>query len=303
MNKNMNHKKEFFQKVDEIFLQHSVVKKNDYTKWFAHGEFSLEHLRFFTVQFSVFSNFFLVAQLKKMINAETVEEMRSAKEILANEIGVIFKHPSKHGKIVEEMESNTKQEKEHDDTTPDVVGTMGSIEGGTFRFQAAHFEWLVHFGESLGLTFQDLGKRKVGTASTLHFCDQLEIFYGSEDFSTACGASYAIEHWAAAGFWKELIQGLQTFKTKHHRSLPMGFFKWHDLIEEQHAHHTQDELERLLERSDFDQEKFLYGGQQVLKALEIFWKGLGGTGELIGKQKDVMECIPSSATNSKVVGF
>ena len=32
--------------------------------------------------------------------------------------------------------------------------------------------------------------------------------YGSDDSSTAEGASYAVENWAAAGFWKELIAGL-----------------------------------------------------------------------------------------------
>ena len=42
-------------------------------------------------QFSVFSQLFLVAQLQKIINAPTLEEMRDGKEILANEIGVVFK--------------------------------------------------------------------------------------------------------------------------------------------------------------------------------------------------------------------
>ncbi len=253
---------QFFGEVEQIFLQHPIVVQNDYTAWFARGDFDLNELKHFTVQFSVFSNFFLVAQLKKMINAETVEDMRSAKEILANEIGVVFK------------KKGSQEQQEISASHPEFVGMEGSIEGGTFRFQAAHFEWLVHFGKAMGLTFQDLGKRKMASESTRHFCDQLELFYGSEDFSTACGASFAVENWAAAGFWKELIQGLETFKADSKIDIPLGFFKWHNIIEDQHAHHTHEELERAFQREDFDQEKFFQGGLQVLNALEIFWKGL-----------------------------
>ena len=39
-------------------------------------------------QFSVFSNLFLLAQLNKVINAPTIEEMREGKEILANEVRI-----------------------------------------------------------------------------------------------------------------------------------------------------------------------------------------------------------------------
>ena len=46
-------------------------------------------------QFSVFSNLFLLAQLNKVINAPTLDEMREGKEILANEIGVVFRPKSK----------------------------------------------------------------------------------------------------------------------------------------------------------------------------------------------------------------
>ena len=75
----------------------------------------------------------------------------------------------------------------------------GSVEGGAFHFSAGHFEWLARFAEALGLG----GVRSASAAwvlSTLAFCDALMTWYGSEDESTAAGASYAIEHWAAAGF-------------------------------------------------------------------------------------------------------
>ena len=61
--------------------------------------------------------------------------------------------------------------------------------------RAAHFEWLCDVGKSIGLGFEDMGKRRHGTEATLHFCDKLYEIYGSEDLSVSLGASFAIEHW------------------------------------------------------------------------------------------------------------
>src|SRR5207247_9719497 len=91
---------------------------------------------------------------------------------------------------------------------PELVSTSGSVDGGTFRFRAGHFEWLLRFGEALGLRFEDMGKRRHGTRATLVFCDELRRLYGSEDANVAAGAGFAIENWAAAGFWAGLEGGL-----------------------------------------------------------------------------------------------
>ena len=40
------------------------------------------------------------------------------------------------------------------------MSTEGTVDGGIFRFKAAHFEWLLAVGEVLGLGFHNLGKRK-----------------------------------------------------------------------------------------------------------------------------------------------
>ena len=82
---------------------------------------------------------------------------------------------------------------------PDLVSTEGTVDGGIFRFRAAHFEWLLAVGEALGLGFDDLGKRRHGRPYTLQFCDELQRLYGSEDDQIAEGASFAVENWAAAG--------------------------------------------------------------------------------------------------------
>jgi hypothetical protein len=243
---------ELRSRIDDAVHQHPVVVKNRYTQWFATGEASLEEVRHLTVQFSVFSHLFVEAQLRKVINAPTLETYRAGKEILMNELGVVF-----NGHV--------------DD---DGVATDGSIEGSKFRFSAAHFEWLVRFAAPLGLEFNDLGKRRHGTKSTLHFCDELLRIYGSDDASEAEGASYAVENWAAAGFWKELIAGLRAVREREQLDLPLGFWTWHDRVEDQHAAHTADELAAVHDMSGFDADRFVRAGVEMLDAVKVFWDGL-----------------------------
>jgi hypothetical protein len=99
-------------------------------------------------------------------------------------------------------------------------------------------------------------------------------WYASEDPSESSGASYAIEHWAAAGFWKELIRGLRAIKTSRLPQLPLGFWTWHDALEDRHATHTGDELALAFAEPDFDEAAFLRGGAAMLDAVAIFWNGL-----------------------------
>lgn len=257
----------FLTVIDTQFLQHPIVTDNRYTAWFSQGEANMAQLKDLTVQFSVFSNLFLIAQLKHMLNADSLESMRAAKEILANEIGVVFNN---------QAQSNNSNPNA-DTVDPALVSTEGTVDGGTFCFRAAHFEWMLNFGSVLGLGFNDLGKRKHGTASTLFFCDELERVYGSNDFSIAAGASFAIENWAAAGFWQELEDGLTAIKNDRIPNLSTAFFSWHNRLEAQHAAHTQDELAEIFNQPSFDREKFLSGGREMLAALAVFWNGLEET--------------------------
>ncbi|HYL26478.1 MAG TPA: hypothetical protein VEW74_01520, partial [Candidatus Nitrosotalea sp.] len=215
---------EFERTVASVVDEHAIVRHNAYTSWFARGEATLDELRDFTQQFSVFSHLFIEAQLRKCINAPDLQSYRAGKEILMNELGVVF--------------------------TP-----SGSIEGGTFRFTAGHFEWLAEFARTLGLSWGEIGKRCHGRPSTLAFCDALMEWYSAPDESTAAGASYAIEHWAAAGFWKELIAGLRLVKANRLPNLPLGFWTWHDALEENHAAHTTDELREAFDKPEFSPER------------------------------------------------
>jgi hypothetical protein len=167
---------------------------------------------------------------------------------------------------------------------PALVSTEGTVDGGKFRFQAAHFEWLLRFGEPQGLTFDDMGKRRHGTPSTLLFCDELFGLYGSDDYNEAMGAAFAVENWAAAGFWKELIAGLEKIRRDRIPALPLAFFTWHDKIEEQHKGHVWDELKECYDSDKFREEPFIRAGVKMLDGVKVFWDGLNkdrlGTGRL-----------------------
>jgi hypothetical protein len=255
----------FVDVCNQQLMTHDIITNNRYCNWFAQGELSRDNVTHFIVQFSVFSNLFLIAQLQKVINAGSVAGMRASKEILGNEMGVIFHKP---GSAPMEVENKDRE------GDPDIVSIEGSIEGGTFRFKAAHFEWLLKMGEKLNLGFADMGKRCHGTPATIYFCDQLRDIYGSDDPNIAEGASFAVENWAAAGFWKQLISGLNAFKARDQQDLPLAFFTWHDRIEEQHAGHVMEELEELYFEEGFDEQKFIAGGRLMLDGVAAFWVGL-----------------------------
>jgi len=274
--------RDFLGEVGRELMHHPIILRNPYTAWFQHGEVSDDELRAFVQQFSVFSNDFLVAALLKVINAGTLEQAHASKEILLNELGVIYR---KGERVAGERATLPPADKDREGD-PDLVGTEGTVDGGVFRFRAAHFEWLLRIGDHLGLGFDRLGKRRHGRPPTLHFCDELRRLYGSDDAGIAEGASFAVENWAAAGFWQELEDGLLRIKQGRHPNLPLAFFTWHNRVEGQHAGHTLEELEETYFAAGFDEAKFFQGGREILEAVAVFWDGLhqdrvGGNTQLL----------------------
>jgi hypothetical protein len=262
--------RDFLADVDRDLLHHRIITNNEYTRWFQLGSATDQELKHFIRQFSVFSNQFLIAALLKVLNAPTLQQARASKEILLNEMGVIYRKP---GQQTAARANLTEEEKEREGD-PELVSPEGTVDGGIYRFRAAHFEWLVGIGETLGMNFADMGKRKHGRPSTLHFCDELQRLYGSEDGQIAEGASFAVENWAAAGFWQELEDGLYKIKQKRHPRLKIAFFTFHNRLEAQHAEHTLDELEDVYFSPEFSRDKFFQGGREILDAVAAFWDGL-----------------------------
>src|SRR5688572_24109689 len=110
----------FQARVDAVVARHPVVVDNRYTRWFATGEATRNEVRHLTVQFSVFSHLFVEAQLRKVLNAATVESYRAGKEILMNELGVVFRPAVAHAPV--------------EGTDPELVSTEGTVDGGRFKF-------------------------------------------------------------------------------------------------------------------------------------------------------------------------
>jgi pyrroloquinoline quinone (PQQ) biosynthesis protein C len=263
--------RQFLADVDRELMNHRIIKHNPYTRWFQKGEATDAELKHFIKQFSVFSNQFLVAALLKVINAPSLEQMRTSKEILMNELGVVYRKPTQNVTAGNGSRSDEQKDLEGD---PELVNIEGTVDGSIYRHRAAHYEWLLGVGEPLGLGYDDLGKRRVGRPSTLHFCDELQRTYGSEDPWVAEGASFAVENWAAAGFWQEIEDGLLKIKKARIPSLRLAFFTWHNRVEGQHAGHVMDELEEAFFNPHFDREKFFQGGREILEAVAAFWDGL-----------------------------
>lgn len=262
--------RDFLEQVDRELLHHRIITDSAYTRWFRGGQAADPELVHFIRQFSVFSNEFLVAALLRVINAPSLQQARSAKEILMNELGVIYRRT--HGEAPPKGAIDDESKDREGD--PELVSTEGTVDGGIFRFKAAHFEWLLAVGEALGLGFHNLGKRKQGRPYTLRFCDELARLFGSDDDRIAEGASFAVENWAAAGFWQELEDGFLHIKATRLPNLKVAFFTWHNRVEAQHAGHMMEEIEEVFFSPKFDQARFFQGANEVLDAIAIFWDGL-----------------------------
>lgn len=253
-------------------FDHPVITRNAYTEWFARGEADEEQVAELLMQFSVFSNHFLVVQVKRMVNAGTLEGEACARNILLNELGVA-------------LDTHT-----------------GSAEGKTFRSMNAHLNWLRESGAALGLSPTELGKWANASESTRRFLDGLDRTYGSRDGNVGAGASFAIETWAAFGigagpelerrnFWKQLIVGLEKFNARRAaaglKTVPLAFFKFHFETEAGHGAGVWKELEETRHQPGFDARKFINGGRRALDAIQTFWTGLdesrrGSDGALTG---------------------
>ena len=87
-------------------------------------------------------------------------------------------------------------------------------------------------------------------------------------------------------FWDDLVLGFDKINkrpgpgvplddgTVSHTS-PLGFWKFHQALEAQHAAHTMDELEEAYAAGHVtDEAKFEEGANAILDACAVFWDGL-----------------------------
>lgn len=237
---------------------HPVIVNNPYCKWFKQGKANKNQMIDLFNQFAVFSKWFLLVQLMRMLNAPNVDAETHARYILANELGVGI--------------------------SPD-----GSSENQPFKTRWAHINWLRETSKSLKIKSHTLGSWDSASTSTKKFIAELEATYGNRDGEIGRGASYAIETWAAWGigqgtnfetnnFWSELISGIRIYNSKHGltppNAIPLDFFQFHFESEKSHGDNVLEEIEHSFSSPEFDEEKFLNGAHKALDAIYIFWKGL-----------------------------
>ena len=250
--------------------------------WFATGEATRGEVRHLTVQFSVFSHLFVEAQLRKVINAADLDTYRAGKEILLNELGVVFnagrarrRRPAPTPTSWPPRARSTAAGSASAPPTSSgcCASPPRSASGSTTSASAA-----------------------TAPPSTLFFCDELLEVYGAEDASVAEGASYAVEHWAAAGFWKELIAGLEAFKARECDRLPLAFWTWHDKVEDQHAAHTDDELVEAYAQPWFDEERFLAGAARDAR------RRAGVLGRAVGRPRGGGRAVTAAPVRAPTLG-
>src|SRR5438067_2474226 len=122
--------RDFLEEVDRELLHHRIILANPYTAWFRRGEAGDDELRHFVRQFSVFSNQFLVAALLRVINAPSLAQARSAKEILMNELGVIYRRTGQEQGSEPSHPSSLNDEAKDREGDPELVSTEGTVDGG-----------------------------------------------------------------------------------------------------------------------------------------------------------------------------
>lgn len=257
---NKNTYSSFKKVIEKEFFQHPVIVNNPYTKWFKEGNANTKQVIDLIEQFSVFSNHFIVVQAKRMVNAHTIEGEECARAILLNECGL----------------------------SQDVK--TGNIEGKRFSVRNAHINWLREIANKLKIDENRIGRWETGRKSTHTFLQGLDETYGSRDGQIGAGASFAIETWAAYGigkgekeesnnFWKEIVDGLRLFNSKHRIAkdldpIPLSFFLYHFETEAGHGANVWQELEETYHQKGFDEKKFISSGKKALEAIYIFWLGL-----------------------------
>src|SRR5262249_53563049 len=76
------------------------------------------------------------------------------KEILMNELGVVYRKPGATA-----AGASRSEEQKDLEGDPELVNIEGTVDGSVYRHRAAHYEWMLGVGEPVGLGYDDLGKR------------------------------------------------------------------------------------------------------------------------------------------------
>ncbi|HHK41621.1 MAG TPA: hypothetical protein ENJ50_04300 [Planctomycetaceae bacterium] len=219
--------------VSARIMCHPIIASNLYLRRFAQGVTEAQ-ARHECQQFSVFALQFDVAQAKLVANAPTRESYEERLRVLLNEKGIPYED-----------------------------GFEGELTG-RWNEATVHFTWMQNMARGLGLNFEDIGKIWVGLPGTKAFVQATFDLYGSTDPSTAAGATFAIENWAANALWKPWIAGMEKLNNERRDKVDLGYLLYHDKEEEHHSQATIDELLEDFSEPWFDLETFLTSAERML---------------------------------------
>ena len=78
----------FWEDINDRIHGHPVITHNAYCKWFKTGKCDRDQVIDLFEQFAVFSKWFLLVQMMRLLNATDLDAETHARYILANELGV-----------------------------------------------------------------------------------------------------------------------------------------------------------------------------------------------------------------------
>ncbi len=214
-------------------MYHPIIASNLYLQRFAEGV-TEPQARHECQQFSVFALQFDVAQAKLVANAPSLEAYEERLRVLLNEKGIPYQD-----------------------------GFEGELTG-QWSDATVHFTWMRNMARGLGLNFEDIGKIWIGKPGTQAFVNATFELYASTDPSTAAGAAFAIENWAANSLWKQWIEGMEKLNAQRKPPVDLGYLLYHDKEEEHHSQATLDELYEDFAEEWFDPEQFLAAAEEML---------------------------------------
>ncbi len=216
------------ERVDALVAHHPVVERNRYTAWFSGGAATRGEVRHLTVQFSVFSHLFVEAQLRKVINAADLDIDRAGKEILLNELGVVF-----NADVVRADQAPTRIWWRR--RAPSTAGGSASVPRTSSGCSGSRRPWA--WASTISASVATAPDRRCSSAtSSLRLTAQrMHRSPRARRRRRALGGGGVLEgaHRRARG-----LPGSRVCER-----LPLAFWTWHDKVEDQHAAHTSDEVE------------------------------------------------------------
>jgi hypothetical protein len=302
----------FKKKINNLILNHDIIKNNNYTKSFSKGK-SFGEIQNFIQQYSILTNVIQEVRLKKISNTLSLKDVMFEKEILLNELGVILNNDEQKIDKPNLKESELEILNKNGflfifSETGGVKGlilklkiglsnffigysldndnifrlnnnlfssTNGNIEDGIYKHEASQYEWLVEIGKSYNLNYENIGKIYYGKNSTLSLCNKLYEMYPNNDDTVSIAATYVLNYWKNTDFWNDILIGFKKYNKLNDENVPLLYWKYNKLIYKKYSKINDKILRTHYYNGRISNEdKFLSTCEEILDSLKYFWNNL-----------------------------